>query len=74
MYKGKKVLLNEWQEEMSLYWVQSLGSEFHSNEFFKTNFSKEFLESFEDLGKVFGLETNSKVDFDLIDFRDILEL
>ena len=49
---------------MCLYWVQSLGSEFHSNEHFKRNFSKEFLESFDDPEATFGLESDTKVDFD----------
>ena len=74
IYKGRQIQLNDWQEEMCLYWVQSLGSEFHSNEHFKRNFSKEFLKSFDNPEAAFGLESGSKVDFDQIDFSHILGL
>ena len=66
--------MNEWQEEMALHWVQSLGSEFHQNEHFKKNFSEEFLGSFKNSKNLFGLAEGQEIDFDQIDFREIHQL
>ncbi len=47
-YDGREILLDEFQEEIAIFWTQSFGSEFHENPYFKKNFGKIFVTSFKD--------------------------
>ena len=59
---------------MSLYWVQSLDSEFQKNPHFWKNFSKKFLESFSSVSDKFQVSSIKDIDFNEIDFTNIKEL
>lgn len=70
-YKGRDIQLEPYQEEISIYWVQSFGSEFHNNPFYKKNFSEAFLKSFGKRMELFQLSDGEVLNFDDIDFSSI---
>ena len=71
-YNGKEIELDDYQEEIAIYWAETFGSEFHDNIFYKENFSKIFNLTFENGKKDFlGLKKEEKINFDLFDFQNI---
>lgn len=67
-YDGKDVELNPFQEEVAIYWTQTLGTEWETKKFYRDNFVKQFVDSFEgtDIHK-----QHTTLSFDLFDFSDI---
>jgi DNA topoisomerase-1 len=72
-YDDKEIKLDDYQEEIAIYWTESLGSEFHSNFYFKKNFSEIFNLTFLNSKHVLGLSEEQQINFDLFDFSNILK-
>lgn len=67
-YNGKDVGLNPYQEEVAIYWTQTLGTEWETKKYYRDNFVKLFIESFESSELI---QQNPNLSFDLFDFSDI---
>lgn len=71
LYKNAKRTLDAHQEEIATYWAQTLGSEWENKPFYVKNFSKMFIESFENENEKIKEHLNFK-DFDFSPIKEYL--
>ena len=67
-YKGEAVKLSNFQEEIAVYWVQSIGGEWENKTHYRENFKELFLNSFE--GTTL-LDKHKELDFDGFSFDNV---
>lgn len=70
-YNNLEINLDDYQEEIAIYWTETFGSEFHNNKFYKENFSKIFNLTFESKKEKLNLKKEEKINFDSFDFTNI---
>lgn len=72
-YNGKAVALDSYQEEIAVYWTQTIGTEWETKKYYRDNFIKIFMDSFEgsELAKQHG--TLAFESFDFMDVKRVLE-
>lgn len=85
LYRGKRIKVSSFQEELATYWTQTLGTDWLKNPYYRQNFSKLFLGTFDKKPLEFesGDETEAgdrrserltlDPDFDEFDFSKVKE-
>jgi DNA topoisomerase-1 len=70
-YHGSVVELDEYQEEIATYWAQGIGTEWHTKTFYRENFQRLFLSSFDPTHPL--IVAKQTLDFELFDFTPLVK-